>query len=63
MVRSHKAQLFICHEPIKAYQPRCDLRAYAWCYDDDYYVCDLHWVSRHFEHHIVKRSDEKRGKA
>lgn len=56
----HRAQLLLCHEKI-AGPPMpgghtapelqfCSLSAYAWCYDCDIYLCDIHYLSRHEGH-------------
>jgi hypothetical protein len=53
----HRAQLLICHERImgrhlpgghtKAGIQFCNLSAYAWCFDHNMYVCDIHLNARH----------------
>ena len=67
--RGHKSQLLICHERIlgnkrpRAYAApvatHCNLAAYAWCYDCDYYVCDIHMVARHEGHDTVIEYPDK----
>ena len=59
----HRAQLLLCHEKIAGrHHPGghvkegiqfCNLSAYAWCFDCDYYVCDIHLMSRHEGHNTV----------
>lgn len=55
----HPAQLRVCHEHIDPRPPSaareqafqfCSLSAYAWCFDCQYYVCDIHAVARHERH-------------
>jgi hypothetical protein len=59
--RPHRAQLHLCHERIaagsavqggavKGRSAFCDLSAWAWCYDCDFYVCDIHAFARHEGH-------------
>lgn len=52
----HRAQLLVCHEliagPMENNRVRgedqyCSLSAYAWCFDDNKYVCDIHLNSMH----------------
>jgi hypothetical protein len=36
----------------------CDLPAHAWCFDCDYYVCEIHLTSRHALHRTQLVSEE-----
>lgn len=57
----HRAQLLVCHEQIagrhspgghtQMHLQFCNLSAYAWCFDCNYYVCDIHYVSIHLDNH------------
>ena len=69
-VPPHRAQLLVCHQQIAvghqgplesradwehSRKQFCELGAYAWCFDDDMYVCDIHLNSRHRDHdHYVE---------
>jgi hypothetical protein len=55
----HDAQLRICHErigddpakkPVNAKWAWCDLPAFAWCFDCEYFVCEIHTMARHELH-------------
>ena len=57
----HRAQLLLCHEEIagrhspgghtKMKLQFCNLSAYAWCFECDMYVCDIHLSSNHRDSH------------
>jgi hypothetical protein len=60
MPERHAAQLELCHEHIEGLRADgrhdwqyCDLSAWAWCHDCDYYACDIHTRSRHDGHRFV----------
>lgn len=63
----HTAQLRMCHERIgddPRKKPRharwayCDLAAFVWCFDDEMYVCDLHFEANHQFHRTQPVSAE-----
>ncbi len=50
---AHRAQLHVCHEKLGDTGRKwgwCDLPAAAWCFDDDYFVCNLHLIAKHSKH-------------
>ena len=59
----HRAQLLLCHEKIAGPHSRgghvepkeqfCSLSAYAWCFDCDRYVCDIHLSNHRDTHNYV----------
>jgi hypothetical protein len=63
----HDAQLRICHERIgdnPAKKPRyarwawCDLHAFAWCFDCERYICEIHYQANHQEHRTQLVTEE-----
>jgi hypothetical protein len=63
----HDAQLRVCHErigddphkkPKHARWAYCDLAAFAWCFDDSMYVCDIHYQANHQTHQTQVVTDE-----
>ncbi len=69
MPEAHRAQLHLCHERIVGSRtagghevtprPWCNLSAWAWCYDCDHYVCDIHANARHEGHRLVVEFPDK----
>ena len=68
--RRHRAQLALCHERIaagsavsggavKGRSTFCDLSAWAWCWDCDFYVCDIHMMARHEGHDVTVEFPER----
>ncbi len=62
MAHDHPAQLLVCHERIAGdkhvheirngrAEQFCRLAAYAWCFDCGFYVCEIHMVANHDQHH------------
>lgn len=39
-------------KPIKARWAWCRLAAYAWCFDCEHFVCDIHYEARHSLHRV-----------
>lgn len=69
-MEAHPTQLLLCHELISAevtvhegrqQQKRqfCNLLAHAWCFDDEFYVCEVHLNANHKPHPVQLVADEK----
>ena len=67
----HRAQLRICHDvisndgerglpPGKVVERYCNLKAAAWCYDCDRYICSIHLSSAHATHKTAGRPSRRR---
>lgn len=65
----HPNDLLICHQKIAAdirvHEGRwvrseqfCSLAAFAWCFDCDQYVCEIHLLARHDDHRTQTRAEE-----
>lgn len=69
-MEAHPTQLLLCHELISAEvtvhegkqeQRRqwCNLAAHAWCFQDEFYVCQTHFSANHERHPSQLVADEK----
>jgi len=68
---SHRVQVLTCHEVIGErdratrldQRQWCNLKPFAWCYDHDHYVCDIHAFTRHEGHNLGIEFPENRARA